>query len=71
VVHSVAIYEAGQLGVRFDGFQIRLGASSFDTVAGCNEAESAEYQKQNPLDLRVQLGINSWFPSRASVRALP
>jgi hypothetical protein len=47
VVHSVAIYEAGQ---------------SFDAVAGCTEAESAEYQKQNHFDLRVQLGINSWFP---------
>src|SRR6202043_3731937 len=47
MIHSVAIYEAGQ---------------SFDTVAGCAEAESAEYQKQNHLDLRVQLGINSWFP---------
>jgi hypothetical protein len=44
VVHSVAIYEAGQ---------------SFDAVADCTEAESAEYQKQNHLDLRVQLGINS------------
>jgi hypothetical protein len=55
-VHSVAIYEAGQ---------------SFDAVAGCNEAESAEYQKQNHLDLRVQLGINSWFPKSGFVRALP
>jgi hypothetical protein len=47
VVHSVAIYEGGQ---------------SFDAVADCTEAESAEYQKQNHFDFRVQLGINSWFP---------
>jgi hypothetical protein len=55
VVDGVAIYEAGQ---------------SFDTVAGCAEAESAEYQKQHHLDLRVQLGINSRFQSRASARTL-
>jgi hypothetical protein len=56
VIHSVAIYEAGQ---------------SFDTVADCTEAESAEYQKQNHFDFRVQLGINSWFPkSGFGVRAV-
>jgi hypothetical protein len=47
VVHSGVIYEEGQ---------------SFDTVADCTKTEGAEYQKQNHLDLRVQLGINSWFP---------
>jgi hypothetical protein len=51
VVYSVAIYEAGQC---------------FDAVADCTEAESAEYQKQNHLDLRVQLGNNSWFPKSGS-----
>jgi len=57
VVHSVAIYEAGQ---------------SFDTVADCTKTESAEYQKQNHPDFRVQLGINPWFPkSGFGVRTVP
>jgi len=55
MIHSVAIYEAGQ---------------SFDTVADCTKTKSAEYHKQKHLDLRVQLGINSWFPKWASVCAL-